>query len=388
MVRKSGGVLIALSGLALVTYYFWYSAPGHVEQKDRPEQIEQHVNFQEPITPIPLEMKLDARKVALGRRLFHDPRLSHDNTVACSNCHNLANGGMDGLPRSSGIAGKEEKVNTLTVFNSGFNFRMFWDGRVATLEDQIDFPMNSPCEMGSNWDEVIAKLGGDADYRRDFKAVYPDGIGKKAIKDVIATFERSLTTPNGKFDRFLRGDKNVLDGDERAGYELFKSLGCISCHQGRNVGGNMYEKIGVVDDYFAQRGNVQKVDFGRYNITGIEEHRYEFRVPSLRNVALTAPYFHDASAKTLEQAVTIMGKYQLGVKLTSGEVTRIVKFLNTLTGIYDEKLLVEPLAIRQGGQTALHSHSAKSPKDGDISRWLTPAKSLVMSGHPQGDTAE
>jgi cytochrome c peroxidase len=334
MVRKSGGVLLALSGLALVTYYFWYWVPDRSVLKDSPKQDEQQVDVQEPITPIPLEMKLDARKVALGRRLFHDPRLSRDNTISCSYCHNLANGGMDGLPRSIGIDGKEGKINTLTVFNSGFNFRLFWDGRAATLEDQINFPMNSPCEMGSSWDEVIAKLDKDADYRRDFGVIYPDGIRNVAIKDAIATFERSLTTPNGKFDRFLRGEKNALDGDELAGYELFKSLGCISCHQGRNVGGNMYEKLGVVDDYFVHRGNVQKIDFGRYNVTGNEDHRYEFRVPSLRNVALTAPYFHDASARTLEQAVSIMGKYQLGVNLTSGEVSRIVKFLNTLTGIY------------------------------------------------------
>jgi len=159
-------------------------------------------------------------------------------------------------------------------------------------------------------------------------------VAATSIKDAIATFERSLVTPNGKFDRYLRGEKRALDSDELAGYELFKSLGCISCHQGMNVGGNMYEKLGIVDDYFAHRGNVQKVDYGRYNFTGIEENRYEFRVPSLRNVALTAPYFHDGSAKTLEKAVSIMGEYQLGVKLTSDEVAKIVKFLNSLTGIY------------------------------------------------------
>lgn len=334
MVRKSGGVLLALSGLALVTYYFWYLVPDHDELKDSPEQNEQHVDLQEPITPIPLELKLDARKVALGRRLFHDPRLSRDNSISCSHCHNLANGGMDGLPRSIGVDGKEGNINTPTVFNSGFNFRLFWDGRAATLEDHIDFPVNNPCRMGLTWDEVTAKLDKDADYRRDIRVIYPEDIRNGAIKDAIATFERSLITPNGKFDRYLRGDKNALDGDELAGYELFKNLGCISCHQGRNVGGNMYEKLGVVDDYFVHRGNVQKADLGRYNVTGIEDHRYEFRVPSLRNVALTAPYFHDASASTLEQAVTIMGKYQLGVNLTAGEVTRIVKFLNTLTGIY------------------------------------------------------
>jgi len=334
MVRKSGGVLMALSGLALVTYYFWYAVPDHSALQDRPERIEQYIDLQEPITPIPLEIKLDARKVALGRRLFHDPRLSRDESISCAYCHNLSKGGMDGLPHPIGIAGKMGKINTLTVFNSGFNFRLFWDGRVATLEDQINFPMNSPCEMDSSWDEVIAKLGKVEDYRRDFGAVYPDGISIFAIKDTIATFERSLITPNGKFDRFLRGDKSALDAEELEGYKLFKSLGCISCHQGRNVGGNMFEKLGVVDNYFVQRGNVQKIDFGRYNVTGIEENRYEFRVPSLRNVALTAPYFHDASARTLEQAVSIMGKYQLGVTLTKAEVSRIVKFLTTLTGIY------------------------------------------------------
>jgi cytochrome c peroxidase len=188
--------------------------------------------------------------------------------------------------------------------------------------------------MGLTWEEVIVKLDKDPDYHHEFGVIYTDGIRNISIKDAIATFERSLTTPNGKFDRYLRGDKNALDGDELAGYELFKSLGCISCHQGRNVGGNMYEKLGVVDDYLAHRGNVQKIDYGRYNVTGLEEQRYEFRVPSLRNVAMTAPYFHDASAGTLEQAVAIMGKYQLGVDLTVGEVSRIVKFLNTLTGIY------------------------------------------------------
>jgi len=334
MVRKLGGVLMALAGLALVTYYFWYSVPDRRELHEISGPVVVSASGLEPITPIPLDLKLDVRKVALGKRLFHDPQLSHGGTISCAHCHNLANGGMDSLPRSIGVAGSEINVNTPTVFNSGFNFRQFWDGRVATLEDHIDFESKNPCEMGSNWDEVIAKLDKDAAYRRDFGIIYPGGISNIAIKDVIATFERSLTTPNGKFDRFLRGDKNALSGDELAGYELFKSLGCISCHQGQNVGGNMYEKLGIVDDYFAHRGNVQKVDFGRYNVTGIEEQRFEFRVPSLRNVALTAPYFHDASAATLEQAVAIMAKYQLGVDLSRDEIARIVKFLKTLTGIY------------------------------------------------------
>ena len=334
MVSKTGGALMALSGLALITYYLWFSVPGDGQSKTSREFIEYQVNFQEPITPIPLGLKLDAYKVALGRRLFHDPRLSRDNTISCSNCHNLVNGGMDNLPYSIGIDGKPLDINTPTVFNSGFNFRQFWDGRAATLEDHIDFKVDNPCRMGLTWEEVVAKLGKDTDYHQDFLISYPEGFAVGTIKDAIATFERSLITPNGKFDRYLRGDKGALDGDELAGYELFKSLGCISCHQGMNVGGNMYEKLGVVEDYFVHLENIRHADYGRFNATGIEDQRFEFRVPSLRNVALTAPYFHDASATTLEQAVSIMGKYQLGVNLTAGEVKRIVKFLNTLTGIY------------------------------------------------------
>ncbi|MEO8331105.1 MAG: cytochrome-c peroxidase [Gallionella sp.] len=336
MVRKSGGLVLALAGLALclAVFSFWYPAPDPRELQDSSVIDVVTESEQEPISPIPLEMKLDARKVALGRRLFFDTRLSSDGTISCAYCHKLDHGGVDGLPRSFGLGGKEANINTPTVFNSGFNFRQFWDGRAATLEEHVDFSKKNPCEMGSSWDEVIAKLGKDADYRRDFGAVYREGPGMVSVKDAIATFERSLITPNGKFDRYLRGDKQALSKEELAGYQLFKNLGCISCHQGMNVGGNMYEKLGVVDDYFAHRGNLREADLGRYNVTGIEDHRYEFRVPTLRNVALTAPYFHDASAVTLEQAVAIMGKYQLGVNLSAEEISKVVKFLNTLTGVY------------------------------------------------------
>lgn len=286
----------------------------------------------EPITPIPLTLSLDRAKVALGERLFNDPRLSGDHSISCSTCHDLANGGEDGLPQSIGIGGAKGAINAPTVFNSGFNFRQFWDGRAATLEDQIDGPVQNPKEMGATWPVVIASLKEDATYRLDFGEMYPEGINPASVKNAIATFERSLTTPNSKFDQFLRGQHESLTADEFEGYKLFKSFGCISCHQGMNVGGNMYEKLGLVDNYFEHRGHVQVVDYGRYNITKHEENRYEFRVPSLRNVALTAPYFHDASAPTLEQAVIIMAKYQLGVDLPQQQVEKIVKFLKTLTG--------------------------------------------------------
>ena len=288
----------------------------------------------EPITPIPLELGLDQGTVALGKKLFSDARLSGDDTISCAHCHDLARGGADGLPRSVGIKGAVGAINAPSVYNSGFNFRQFWDGRAATLEEQIDGTLNDPAEMGSNWPDVIAKLNKDAAYRSAFSALYSSGIQPDSVRDAIATYERSLVTPNAKFDRFLRGEKSALDGEEFAGYMLFKKLGCVTCHQGVNVGGNLYEKLGIFDNYFGRRGNLTRADLGRYNVTHSEENRYEFRVPSLRNVALTAPYFHDASAATLEQAVAIMARYQLGVTLKGDEIERIVKFLNTLTGVY------------------------------------------------------
>ena len=198
----------------------------------------------------------------------------------------------------------------------------------------MEIPLQHPAEMASTWPEVIAKLSKDAAYRLDFSTIYPQGIQQASVKDAIATYERSLTTPNSKFDRYLRGDIHAMNDEELDGYQLFKNLGCINCHQGMNVGGNLYQKLGVVNDYFAARGNVSEVDYGRYNITKIEADRYKFRVASLRNVALTAPYFHDASADTLEKAVLTMGRYQLGVSLSREEIISIVKFLNTLTGEY------------------------------------------------------
>ena len=210
MVRKSGW-LIALSGLilCLVVVFFWYSAHDRRGLQDSSGQGLVPGAGQEPITPIPLDLKLDARKVALGRRLFHDTRLSHDNTISCSTCHDLSKGGADGLPFPVGIGKKQGKINTLTVFNSGFNYRLFWDGRAATLEDQMDFPLQHSAEMATTWPEVIAKLVKDEAYRRDFAVIYPEHIQPSTVKDAIATFERSLTTPDGKFDRFLRGDKHA-----------------------------------------------------------------------------------------------------------------------------------------------------------------------------------
>lgn len=291
----------------------------------------------EPIQPIPEELVLDERKIALGEKLFHDPRLSRDNTIACASCHDFEKGGADGMAASIGIGGSETAVNTPTVFNSGFNFVQFWDGRAATLEDQIDGPTHHPGEMGSSWSEIMAKLQEDHDLVTAFAEIYGNGIQSRNIKDAIATYERSLITPNSPLDRFLRGDANAITEREKAGFEIFKSYGCVSCHQGKNVGGNMYQGFGIFGNYFRDRGNVTEADFGRLNVTGKEEDRFVFKVPSLRNVELTAPYFHDGSAASLEEAVKIMAKYQLGRTLSSDEIELLVEFLKTLTGRYKNR---------------------------------------------------
>lgn len=296
-------------------------------------------SIDEPVTPLPLHHNLDEAKVSLGEQLFHDPLLSHDNTISCASCHSLSTGGADQLVHSNGIGGKQGTVNAPTVFNASLNFVQFWDGRAATLEEQVDGPLSNPGEMGSSWNEVLQKLRASSTYVNTFAAIYPDGVQVANVRDAIATFERSLITPNSRFDRYLNGQTDAMTADEVEGYRLFKVYGCASCHQGVNAGGNLFQKMGVMADYFAYRGHVTKADLGRFNVTNDEADRYVFKVPSLRNVALTAPYFHDGSAATLENAVAIMSRYQLGRALTPAEIDMIVKFLKTLSGEYKGKAL-------------------------------------------------
>jgi cytochrome c peroxidase len=293
--------------------------------------------LKEPISPIPVADDLNADKVALGAQLFHDPRLSHDDSVACATCHSLSTGGVDRLPRSIGIGGQQVGRNAPTVFNSGLNFRQFWDGRAATLEEQIDGPITGPSEMGSNWPEIIQKLNKAPEYEAKFAALYSDGISTRSIKNAVATFERSLNTPNSPFDRYLRGDTTALTRQEVDGYQAFKSFGCVSCHQGVNVGGNMYQRLGIMES-LAPNLSLSS-DAGRFSLTGDDADKHAFKVPSLRNVALTAPYFHDGSAGTLESAILVMGRYQLGRQLTATEIQLLATFLKTLTGEYEGRLL-------------------------------------------------
>jgi cytochrome c peroxidase len=266
----------------------------------------------EPLQPLPAAPPpVDARHAALGATLFADKRLSHDGTVACASCHPLDRAGADGEAHSITADAGRTAMNTPTVFNAVYSFRFNWTGLFDSLEAELDAPLAKA--MHSDWPTLERTVRDDAAYRRAFAAAFPDGVTVANIKEALVAFERTLVTPDAPFDRFLRGDGNALDAEAREGYRLFKEYGCSSCHQGANVGGNMLQRFGL---------------FG-----GARDPRL-FRVPSLRNIARTAPYFHDGSAATLEEAIATMAQAQLGRQLPGAAVSRIAAFLDSLSGRY------------------------------------------------------
>ena len=293
----------------------------------------------EPLNPLPAVPQQDAQRVALGRQLFNETRLSVNDSLSCASCHQLARGGADNKAFSIGFTGLPVAVNTPSVLNASLNFRQFWNGRADSLEAQIGEVVQSPSEMGSNWQHVVQTLSADTAYRTSFANAYPDGVTRDNVQNALASYERTLISANSRFDQYLLGDTQILSREEKYGYQRFKEYGCIACHQGVNIGGNMYQKFGVLGDYFQERGHPTESDLGRYLVTGDEEDRHVFKVPSLRNVAVTAPYFHDGSAATLEEAVDVMFKFQLGRIPSAEDKTLIIKFLKTLTGEWEGKPL-------------------------------------------------
>ena len=270
----------------------------------------------EPITPVPPVEPVDAGRMLLGRDLFNDPRLSGDARRSCASCHDVHTNGATALGHDLAPDGKPIALNTNTVFNAALSFRLNWSGNARTLEDQAAMALLRPDFMAITRSQAVDRLQHDPVMVERFQAVYGHAPDWNALLDAIATFERTLVTPGSRFDLWLGGDHNALTPQERTGYALFKSIGCVSCHQGSNVGGNLFERQGAVDP------------------TGVSSHDV-FRVPSLRNVATTPPYFHDGSAVTLDIAVRKMASAQLGRSLSGTEVTSITAFLRTLTGQYD-----------------------------------------------------
>jgi len=296
-------------------------------------------DFTEPIRPLLAPSQLNADKVQLGKSLFHDKSLSADNSLSCASCHDIGNGGDDGRVRSFGIKNQVGTINSPTVINSVFNSNYFWDGRSSSLADQVAGPIHNPLEMGSNWNEVIAKLKGNPERVKGFKHVYGTTINASNIADAIAEYERALVSTGSLFDLFLEGQSDAITDGAKRGYAIFKEVGCISCHQGQNIGSNAFQQFGVMGDYFAERGSITTEDYGRFNVTGREIDRHYFKVPTLRNVEITSPYFHDGNATNLDDAVRIMARYQLGFELSNDEVNVIVEFLVSLTAPVREELL-------------------------------------------------
>lgn len=280
------------------------------------------------ITPIPSDIKLNKEKVLLGKMLFHDTRLSKDDTISCASCHDIPNGGDDSRTFSIGFNNQVGTINSPTILNSSLNFVQFWDGRVNTLEEQAVGPIHNPIEMNSNFVEIISKLKNDDVYKKQFSQIYNTTINKNNIIDAIVEFEKSLTTPNSKFDLYLKGQKDILNEKEKKGYDLFQSYGCISCHNGVNLGGNLFQKVGIIDRYFKE----DETNLGRYNITKQNKDKFYFKVPTLRNIELTAPYLHNGSLKDLRSVIEIMIKYQVGAIYEDKDIENIELFLKTLTG--------------------------------------------------------
>ncbi len=294
------------------------------------------VSAAEPILPIPQSLPHDPVKAALGKKLFSDPRLSKDDNLSCESCHFLDRAGVDFVDRSIGSGGDKLIRNSPTVFNAALNFRQMWDGRADTLEAQVDLVMKNPKVMGmSSWGEVIDKLNGIEEYQQGFQVAYGEPINAVNIQHAIAEFERTLLTPNSPFDQYLNGDESAISAKAKRGYQYFKSYGCASCHQGANVGGNLFQKIGVLKDINLRKGLNE--DLGRFDITGNEWDKRVFRVPSLRLVALTPPYFHNGSVPTLSEAIDVMVEFQLGRKIPEEHKEAIIEFLKTLPGTWPEE---------------------------------------------------
>ena len=282
----------------------------------------------EPISPIKPAKVTNPAVVELGKKLFFDPRLSRSGFISCNSCHNLGMGGSDNLKTSIGHNWQKGPINSPTVLNSSLNLAQFWDGRAKDLQAQAGGPIANPGEMAFTHELAIDLLASIPAYRTEFKKAFKkEPIDIDQVTKAIAAFEETLVTPNSRFDQWLVGKTTALTKDELAGYQLFKTSGCVACHTGPAVGGNSFQKMGVVEPYKDTTGAE-----GRSAVTGKDADRFNFKVPTLRNVELTYPYFHDGAADTLAQAVDTMGRIQLGHTFTDDENAKIVAFLKTLTG--------------------------------------------------------
>lgn len=318
--------------LATVFGYFTLSSPAESSNDMSTDTQYAFTEVEGALQPLPEITYINERWRDLGKALFNSPLLSADNSISCASCHLVDYGGDDGFPVSTGINSATGTRNSPTVLNAVFNVAQFWDGRSSTLSEQVAGPIHNPIEMGSNWQQIIDKLNRDELFQNRFYALNPDGVTMEAIVRAIATYEESLVTTGSPVDRYLLGNDSALTKQQKQGFVKFHEYGCITCHQGVNIGGNLFQKIGRIDE----ASDVLTLDLGRYNVTGKEHDKLVFKVPSLRNVADTAPYFHNGQVNTLQEAIQIMGRVQLGRELTEQDIADIEAFLLSLSAPVQE----------------------------------------------------
>lgn len=336
--------LVSVGAAALgIILILWQSQPHALEGTKLPVSLvyEDSERGEGVIRPIPLVANLDPEMVNLGRDLFNDSRLS-EKGVTCASCHNLEAGGVDGRKVSVDITGGNDVMNTPSLYNVGLNTSFTWNGKHGSLESQINGVISNSRHMGGDWANILPRLaqnkGEEKSYVQRFSVLYEKGLTQDNVVSAIADYERSLITPNSAFDRFLRGEENAISDKQKSGFVLFKQYGCIACHQGVNVGGNLFARIGSFQNPFSGKKFSERLtayNLGRYNYTGEEEDKRVFRVPSLRNVAKTSPYFHTGGVSSLEGAVKFMAKYQVGRYISDADAFLVAEFLRSLTGLYE-----------------------------------------------------
>lgn len=321
--------------IATLTLFFSLSTQAQLADKPLPK-----------VAPAPQDNPTTPAKVELGKQLYHDPRLSKDGSVSCATCHNVMASGGDGMATSTGVFGQKGGRNSPTVWNSGFMSVQFWDGRANTLEDQAKGPLTNPVEMGMpSHDAVVARVKQIPGYVTQFEKVFrKDGVTIDTIAKAIAAYERTLVTPNSPYDQYVKGKKNALSASAKRGLARVQEVGCLACHGGMNfagpalpVGTGFYQKVPAIPGSIYDKKYDLLSDKGRAQVTGKSEDEHLFRVPTWRNVAITAPYFHNGKVKTLPEAVRVMGKTQLNQDLSDADVADIVAFLESLTGEQPEQ---------------------------------------------------